>query len=447
MKLKKYYLFVFLLSIILLIFISSSLPLLSYQEARRAIIIQETFLFKNLIPTFNGEPYLTKPPLHTYLSLPFFALGKFLGKEIFFLRLVSFLSYFILILSLYFILKRDLWKTFLITLLLFSSYRFLSFIYRIDLEPLFIALVSLNIFFLINYLEAPSSKKAFFFFLTLALAFMVRGPLHFLFFPAFLGYAFLYRERSLLKLLFFIPGWLLFLILVLPFYLMGYLKFGASVFYEFLYIDLRERIGASQRDPFYYYFKALFFNFFPYLLLILFKTKKLWLNLAELKEKPFLKFFLFIIFIPLFILSFTGEKFDKYLLFLYPFLAIILAEVLGYLYSARFLLSLALGLYFINFLALIFSLLWSLGDLKNTVTLWQRNLDPKKSYVFYEEIQPLALYLLKRPVKVILREEKLRMYPGPETLLLSPKEIVPKKPVLILPDPYKKQKFWYIYLN
>lgn len=105
-----YLLFFWIFSFLFLLGISTLFPLLSYQEARRAVIIQETFIFHSFIPTFNGEPYFTKPPLHTWLSLLFYALGHLLHKEIFFLRLLSFLSYFAIIYLLYLLSQKKIFQ-------------------------------------------------------------------------------------------------------------------------------------------------------------------------------------------------------------------------------------------------------------------------------------------------------------------------------------------------
>ncbi len=213
-----------LLTFIILLIIAGFLPLLSYQEARRAIIIQETFLSHSLIPQFNGEPYFTKPPLHTWLSFPFFALGKITQQEIFFMRLLSFLSYFGAIYFIYLFSQKNFSKTLLSVLILFSSYRFLSFIYRIDLEPLFVFLTLGTIYFALKYNENSLFKYSFLFYLFFALAFMVRGPLHFFLLPAFLLYALFSINKNFLKLLFNPAGWFIFLSIVLPFYVFGYLK-------------------------------------------------------------------------------------------------------------------------------------------------------------------------------------------------------------------------------
>lgn len=156
--------------------------------------------------------------------------------------------------------------------ILFTFFRFLSFIYRIDLESLFILFLFTSVYFILKYNENPSLRNVFLFYVFFSFAFMVRGPLHFFLIPSIFLYAFVYKTHNLLKILFNPLGWLIFLIIVLPFYLYGYLNFGPQVFKEFIETDLSDRL-FSEKDPFYYYFKALFLNFFPFFLLLLFKVK------------------------------------------------------------------------------------------------------------------------------------------------------------------------------
>ncbi len=122
----KRFLLIWLIFLFLcLIIFSYFLPLLSYQEARRVVITQETFLGSLLIPTFNEEPYFTKPPLYTWISLPFYGLGIIFSEEVFFLRFISLGSYVILSCVIYFILKKDPIKTLISLFILFGSFRFL----------------------------------------------------------------------------------------------------------------------------------------------------------------------------------------------------------------------------------------------------------------------------------------------------------------------------------
>ncbi|MFN3921943.1 MAG: ArnT family glycosyltransferase, partial [Caldimicrobium sp.] len=160
---KKYLSYIFyivVLIVILFLFLSYFLPLLSYQEARRAVIIQESFLNQSLLPTYNGIPYFTKPPLHIWISLPFYGLGILFKNELFGMRLLSILSYIFIAYVIYLIHKKEREKTLLSLLILFSSFRFLSFIYRLDIEPLFILFNLTSFYYLLKYIENPSTLRA-----------------------------------------------------------------------------------------------------------------------------------------------------------------------------------------------------------------------------------------------------------------------------------------------
>lgn len=448
MKTLKFFL-ILLVPIFILLGISFQLPLLSYQEARRAVIIQETFLSQSLIPMFNGEPYFTKPPLHTWISLPFYAIGLLIHQEIPALRLLSFLCYFGIIFLIYLLSQKNPFKTLLTTFILFSFHRFLSFIYRIDLEPLFVFCFLLSFYTLLKFAENPSHKRGLLFYLFFALAFMVRGPLHFFLFLSIFIYAFLFKNKTFLKILFYPPGWLLFLVITVPFYLYGYFTFGEKVFHEFLKTDLSSRLFA-EKDPFYYYFKAFLLNTFPFLFLLLLKIKTLTRNYLFFLQSYPLNLYFSIFFFSLVFLSFTGEKFDKYLLFIYPLSALFFSEILIKLYEERFLLKISTLFYLINCSAVLITLTISYPDIKKTIILWKNTLDPKRSYFFQKEIHPLFLYLLKRPIPLLTEvKEKKGIYQEThqkkEKILISSEIIKNKNLKWVLQDPYKKGKFWYLY--
>ncbi|MFN4197355.1 MAG: ArnT family glycosyltransferase, partial [Caldimicrobium sp.] len=247
-SLKYFYFLLFAIFFSLLI-ISYFLPLLSYQEARRAVIIQESFLFKSLVPTLNGEPYFTKPPLHIWISLIFYGIGAILKAELFGMRVLSIISYILMSYLIYLIQKRDALKTVLSILLLTSSFRFLSFIYRIDLEPLFILFNLASFYYLLQFLEDQRLLRVAQFYFFFACALLVRGPLHFFLLPAYLLFLLLEKDRKKLFLFFHPVGIILFIGVILPWFLYGYWRFGIDVFQEFLYKDLGERLVAK-KEPF-----------------------------------------------------------------------------------------------------------------------------------------------------------------------------------------------------
>ncbi|HQA03873.1 MAG TPA: hypothetical protein PKZ17_03935 [Thermodesulfovibrio thiophilus] len=122
---QKIFLVLILVIISIIIIKSYFQPIEPYQEARKALIAKETSNGSFWFPTYNGVPYCTKPPLSTWISIPFFKLFSFLENgEVFSLRLVSIFCYILLAISLYIFLEKDLNKFILSFLILFGSYRF-----------------------------------------------------------------------------------------------------------------------------------------------------------------------------------------------------------------------------------------------------------------------------------------------------------------------------------
>ncbi len=442
--------FTLLIGIFLSFFIISYfLPLLSYQEARRALLIQESYLMSFPLQTYNGEPYFTKPPLHTWISLLFYSIGSKLGIEVFAMRLPSLLSYLFIAYILYLLYKKNLSKTLLSLLILFSSYRFLSFVYRIDLEPLFILFNFASFYFLWSYLEKPSTIKILLFYFFFACAFLVRGPLHLFLIPAYLSFALYFKDKDLLKLLFHPLGLILFLALTSPWYVYGYTKFGKEVFQEFLIKDVQERI-AQKRDPFYYYIKAYFLNFLPFFILILLKFKEVKAYFKERADK-FLKLTLFALFIPLILLSLTGKKFDKYILFLYPFSALWMTEILCFLYQKqkKLIFIFVSFLTTLNFLFITSISLTQSRNIKTQIPIFLHpllNLSQQK-LAFYQRAHPLVLYSFKKTLPVLKEREKVEEALKEGYWILSPVLIKDLTYRAVLQDPYKKGEFWYLYKN
>ncbi|MFN3505717.1 MAG: ArnT family glycosyltransferase [Caldimicrobium sp.] len=439
------YLLLFAILISFLI-ISYFLPLLSYQEARRAVIIQESFLNKSIVPTLNGEPYFTEPPLHIWISFLFYGIAGIFKAELFGMRLVSIISYLLIAYLIYLIQKRDTLKTLLSVLILTSSHSFLSFMYRIDIEPLFIFFNFASFYFFLQFLEDPRLLRVLQFYFFFACAFLVRGPLHFFLLPAYFLFLLLQKDRKKI-FLFMHPACLfLFIGLLIPWFLYGYVKFGKEVFQEFLYKDLGDRLVAK-KEPFYYYFKTYILNWLPILLLVLFKIKTLREFLKNRTSQLFKVSFLSVL-IPLILLSFTGDKFHKYLLFLYPYSALIFAEILLLLYPPKRLLQIASFITLINALVLLIILFNKLQKVKEDSQILIEALKGLKEerIVFYEKPNLLLLYHLKMPIPVVKTKDGVEEALKKGKFVLSPR-IIEEMPsyIAVYPDPFKKGSFWFLY--
>ncbi len=443
MKLKcLVILLVFFLGVVILAYFQ---PISSYQEARRVLIIKETSEHV-FLQTYNGNPYFTKPPLYTWIAIPFYKILSSKPKgDLFSIRLVSILSYLFILIAIYFLLERNFNKFCLTSIILLSNFRFLSFISRIDLEPLFVLFSFLMFCCAYFYFKKGKEFYRVSFYLFLGLSFMVRGPLHLFLIPAFLVYGIIFKEKRVFKLLFYPSGWLITLILILPWYFYGYFYFGKKVFQEFLFVDLGKRL-IIHKDPFYYYFKALFLNFILYFILfvwVVLKTKsfKLW---KFLKEKE-ISFIFFSAFIPVLLLSFTGEKFDKYLLYLYPLWAIFFVLVLEKYFS--FLKNLALICFILSVVSYFSIQIFKIKDLSYKIDIIKANINPHQKLVFWQDEMPLIIYYYGKPIKVLKNKKKLKSFLEKGYFIISKKPLPGLIDKIILFDPYKKDRIWYFLIK
>ncbi len=292
------------------------LPLTSVQEARRAEIVQEAVRFGHwLIPHLNGAPYVTKPPLHTWIAG---ALAFPLGVSEPVLRLPSLLAA-LAVLLITFRLAEELsgrLAAFLSVLFLLSAPRFYFFAHRVELEMLLALFFVSYLYFGLRYLETGKRKNLFLSFLAFSLGLLTKGPFILLALTPPFTYALIRKDRKVLKLLHPV-GLFLAALPVLLWYLVVYLRLNGGDFSEFVWEDLLGRLATGKRDPFYHYAGALLLGFLPESLLLLRIRAFVRIHLSDPR-----RLFLFLSwFAPLFLLSFTAAKFSKYLLPLYPFFA------------------------------------------------------------------------------------------------------------------------------
>ncbi len=292
------------------------LPLTSVQEARRAEIVQEAIKFGNwLIPHLNGVPYVTKPPLHSWVTS---ALAFLLGISEPVLRLPSFLSA-VAILFLVFRLVRDIngeFAAWLAVLFLFSAPRFYFFAHRVELEMMLSLFFVSCLYFGLQYLKTKRWKNLLLAFSAFSLGLFTKGPFILLALVPPFAYGVIRKERRALKLLHPV-GLFLAALPALLWYWLVYQQLGGSDFSEFVWEDLLGRLATGKRDPFYHYVGALFVGFLPESLLLLKLRDFVRVHLSD----PLRFFVLLSWLVPLLLLSFTAAKFSKYLLPLYPFFA------------------------------------------------------------------------------------------------------------------------------
>ena len=163
----------------------------------------------------------------------------------------------------------------------------------------------------------------------LALAFLAKGPLAaVLSLP--LGLAFLAWQRDLRALgsVRLGAGLLLAAAVILPWYLAAGLAGGASYAYQLVVHQNLERAlhAWDHIQPPWQYFEYILSDFFPWVLLL--PALALFLKHSGARRSPAARFLVLAAVVPFVLLSCSQSKQGKYLLMIYPFLALLLAGML-----------------------------------------------------------------------------------------------------------------------
>ena len=175
--------------------------------------------------------------------------------------------------------------------------------------------------------------KAYFW---LALAFLAKGPLapllSVLVLAAFLAWQ---RDFGVLRRVHILAGLGITLLLVAPWYLAAGLKGGGHYAYELIIFQNFERATRAwdHIHPWWKYGEYLLGDFFPWVLLL--PALALHLRRERSLGDPAKRFLLLAFLVPLAFLSLVQSKQGKYLLMSYPFLALLLADLVRQATPAR----------------------------------------------------------------------------------------------------------------
>ncbi len=291
-----------------------------YAETAREMLITENYA----IPSFNGTDFLEKPPFAYWMmvgSFRLFGVGEFAA------RFPSVL-FGIGTVLLTFFLGRTLFdrKTGIFSSLILSTSLFFLVICKAaitDTYLLFFFTGSLLLFFL-------GREKRYcysFAYALLGLAVLTKGPIGFLL-PAAIVLLFLFFNKELKQLKMHLPlGFVIFLLIVSPWYLIIAKSSGGKFFSEFI---LRQHLYRfihpmqGHYGPFYYYLPILIFGLFPW---SVFLPGALWSERRELKRKNQKYLFLVIWIVVVFLFfSLSKTKLPHYILPLFPPSSILIAK-------------------------------------------------------------------------------------------------------------------------
>lgn len=303
-------------------------PLLSHNEARRLVVLRELLASGDwLVPTKNSQIYLQKPPLFTWFGAVFGLLANSSAEWV--LRLPSALSGLGATWLLFFRLKQRVgrWEALIGSAILVTSYFFSSKARVAELNMLLTMCVFAAVVCFYDYICDGRRKYLYLAYGALGLAFMTKGPVALLFFVLpVLVFGILEKDRRVLKGLIDGRGWLLFALIGLPWYLFVTLRLQGLPLLAVIRSEVSSKVAeeAHRPEPLYYYVRHLLGAFAPWVLLICYRPLRTLKYMAATKPG---RFFGLAALVPLLIFSLFDYKRDKYILPMYPALAVCLGMV------------------------------------------------------------------------------------------------------------------------
>lgn len=277
---------------------------------------------------FNGQIIFDKPPLYYWLVA---IISKLIGFNEWAMRLPAAISGLLTVIVTYLLGKTFYNKHtgFLSAIIVMTAFQFLvqSRIAELDIV-LTLFMTSAILFFYLGY-TSGEKKYYTFSYIPMALAVLIKGLLG-IALPGFAIFLFLLFKGEIkrLKEMRIPTGILIITLIGFPWYLAEYWVHG-KVFLDFalgfLFLSRFQGAVCGHTGPWYYYFLALILGFAPWSQFIPFavwRSLKNWRNNSELLMLCFV--------IPAFIVfSIAKTKIPNYVLPLYPFLAIMVGNLLN----------------------------------------------------------------------------------------------------------------------
>jgi 4-amino-4-deoxy-L-arabinose transferase-like glycosyltransferase len=313
-----------------------SIPILSHDEARRMVVVQEMMRNHNwLLPTLNGRPYLTKPPLYYWCAGVLATLLQSTAEWV--LRLPSALAALAVTWLTFAHARRTLGlgPAVFAALILCTSQNFTLHARRAEIDMLFTCWCTLAAFLFHDFLTKPwASRHLYGAFAALGLAVMTKGPVAFVFvIVPLVAFYFLDRERRVLRGLLSPRGWLCFVLTALPWFLYAQSHLGGDTLQAVVEKDIvGKSFGSGKRDPLWSYPLEILGSFSPWLVILLHKPRTLWGAILGRRGSAF---FACLTLVPLAVMSLFAAKHGKYILPLFPACAVLLGAMIAPWYEQR----------------------------------------------------------------------------------------------------------------
>lgn len=314
-----------MLVLLLLFWGLGSIPLLSVNEARRAVTSREMLETGQwLLPYMNGDLYLSKPPLFYWLTL---MSSQMLGAlSEWSLRLPSALFAALCCGLVYWQGVRLAGRQVGLFALIFlaANAGFSLFARRAEIEMTLTGLCFMALLAAWQYLFHEGRRGwVWLSYALLGCALLTKGPVCLLWVTApVLAFACITRSAKAKAYLCDGWGWLIALAIGSSWYLAVSLQEGWGIWAGILNEDIVKKISGQGAESWYAYLLYLAGDFFPFWLVLLVQPRQLW---RSLRARPELMLLFCCSALPLILFSLFTEKHAKYLLPTYPAVALLLA--------------------------------------------------------------------------------------------------------------------------
>ena len=311
-----------------------SIPLLSFNEARRAIPASNMFATGDwLLPTLNGELYLTKPPLLYWLGA--LSAHLFGSANEWAVRLPSALAATAIAIATYRFSLRQFgpWPALFSVQILIASSGFATYARRIQLETLQMALCFCALLAMLQYIYGQGRRLSIWLgYLLLGAAILTKGPVALLFVILPLLVDALYQRQSRHWQVLRDPlGWAICLAVGASWFLAVTWRMGPDIWSAIFQKDIVNKVAGSDGDPVYMYLVWILTDFFPWSLLVFIAPLAVWRRWREHRSTVSVAL---AVTVPLLLYSAFSSKHGKYLLPIYPLIALLLGKRLAELSEA-----------------------------------------------------------------------------------------------------------------
>ena len=418
---NKTYQQLFIFSAIISLFIVfwglGSINLTSLNEGRRALAIKEMFASGNwLLPTLNGELYLTKPPLLYWISNGISSLVGFVNEWT--VRLPSALAALATLWMTYrFTLKKfGAWPALFSAQILMANLGFAMLARRAEIEMLLTALCVGALLSALEYVEKPAKQSWIYLsYFLLALAVLTKGPVALLFVTLPLIVAAIWtKDLAVKQTLTSARGWAIFLVVALSWYAVVSWQLGFDIWATIAKRDMLGKIQAEDAaKPILSYLGWIIVDFLFLVALLFIRPRALFKDLMGRRDWVLI---VTAVAVPLLVFSLFSNKHAKYLLPIYPLISILLGVQLAKLFDIADIkikrLILALGI----LLPLILACFYMFAETRvfayrtsafSQFQDWDKNISASTLYAFGKTDSRL-IYYAKTPVKK-LEEQELKL--------------------------------------